>query len=130
MENKHFVLICVSVMSLICLFISADIITQANAETTKVREENILINPQHYTVEPQRSYAVEIIRSYERSMDRFIDTVQNNLYSMEYDIKKLSEKIDAIEKKTNLIDMKITEIHKKLGISEQEQKVQEPQSNH
>lgn len=117
-------------MSLICLFISADIITQANAETTKVREENILINPQHYTVEPQRSYAVEIIRSYERSMDRFIDTVQNNLYSMEYDIKKLSEKIDAIEKKTNLIDMKITEIHKKLGISEQEQKVQEPQSNH
>ena len=79
------------------------------------RSERVEVRPE-VSIPATTSDVDRIMTSYEKLMDRFLDQNQAQLISVAEENKGLSERLDQLDRKLNLVLKKLTRIEKAMGI--------------
>ena len=80
------------------------------------------VNP-YITVPEYKSDAARAIDAYERTMNRYMDVLDNSLQYANKDVKDIAETLKSIDKKLSRLSKRIAKIEEALGISEAEAKI-------
>ncbi len=96
---RHKLALIAIITSLVLILNQPAEIKTADAQVTRVREEQILINPQHYSVPPKMSDAQIAIETFENLMLRYMDQTEYNYHMLSAEIGQVMAKLEQLEAK-------------------------------